>query len=377
MLCIYWLFIIGFSKSYTIKITLRFWKISQINFLFSLEDVTLCNVARQDPCQVSSAFPDIYLRSSDLPSRMLPHNEVFADRCARNIVANHDELCASSRDIGLVDHRADFAGRLRDTRALLLVVRESTVALRVAHGLLIRRRTMEISFRGRGARAGRNNNLLTSHVMRRVILHPPTRSATSPPSARPFGPAPVPARYRPGTTWLRRWPHIRQPIVSAAIVIYRPDDLRFRLHRRRYRTVPGRPEVSSDSSARDRSYILAGDSAAPRTGRSFYRERYLLAGPPRSTSHFAARKHGVSTSARTRVSHIEWVSACRPWTSRSSRRKESQLALEFMKPPCIKTRGLLRWTINDPRNQVDLFPTKDQAISSRCSIHEMLLFFIK
>lgn len=87
--------------------------------------------------------------------------------------------------------------------------------------------------------------------MRRVISRPPTRPATS--ALAPLDWLPHPARH-----------YGRQPIVSAAIVIYRPDDLRFRLHQRRYQTVPGRPQVSSDSSARDRSYILADDSAAHR-----------------------------------------------------------------------------------------------------------------
>lgn len=102
--------------------------------------------------------------------------------------------------------------------------------------------------------AGRDNNLLTSHarVMRRIISHPPTRSGYSHPPSLPFDLRTAADR------------------VSAAIVIYRLDDLRFRLHRPaaagwRYRTVSGRvPEVSSDSSTRDSSYILAGDSAAHR-----------------------------------------------------------------------------------------------------------------
>lgn len=99
--------------------------------------------------------------------------------------------------------------------------------------------------------------------MRRVISRPPTRSATSALPPRP----PLAALAALAATLLARSPRLapprRQPIVSAAIVIYRPDDLRFRLHQPRYQTVPGRPEVSSDSSARDRSYILADDSAAP------------------------------------------------------------------------------------------------------------------
>jgi len=94
--------------------------------------------------------------------------------------------------------------------------------------------------------------------MQRVILHPSTRAGySSPPfAALASGRASAPARRV----------RVRQPIVSAAIVIYRPDDLWFRLHRsqRRYRTVPGRPELSGDPSARDRSYILADDSTPGR-----------------------------------------------------------------------------------------------------------------
>lgn len=93
--------------------------------------------------------------------------------------------------------------------------------------------------------------------MRRVISRPPTRSATS-------ALAPLANRLTPLVAAQRSRHSGRQPIVSAAIVIYRPNDLRFRLHQRRYQTVPERPEVSSDSSARDRSYILADDSAAHR-----------------------------------------------------------------------------------------------------------------
>lgn len=75
--------------------------------------------------------------------------------------------------------------------------------------------------------------------MQRVILHPPTLSSYLSPSALSGARA---AQHRP------RRHRVRQPIVSTAIVIYRLNDLRFRLHRRqrrrRYRTVPEHPEVS-------------------------------------------------------------------------------------------------------------------------------------
>lgn len=128
---------------------------------------------------------------------------------------------------------------LSTKRRLLLAVCKLTVTLRVAHGLLIRRRTMEISFRGRGACTGRNNNLLTSHARNATRYLASAHAFELPLSLRPFG--------RPRSSAAARH-RVRQPIVSAAIVIYRLDDLRFRLHRRqrrrRYRTVPGRPEVS-------------------------------------------------------------------------------------------------------------------------------------
>lgn len=103
--------------------------------------------------------------------------------------------------------------------------------------------------------------------MRRVISHPPTRSATSAHHCHPSLAAP-PRPAPPDTAG-------RQPIVSAAIVIYRPDDLRFRLHGA---PIPGRPRVSSDSSARDRSYILACDSAPRRS--SYFLPAYLRRGAP-------------------------------------------------------------------------------------------------
>jgi hypothetical protein len=94
----------------------------------------------------------------------------------------------------------------------------------------------------------------------RAIPHPAAPPPPPPPVPRPPSPPLQSAVARPH----RPVRSVRQPIVSAAIVIYRPDDLWFRLHRsrRRYRTVPGRPELSGDSSARDRSYILIDDSPA-------------------------------------------------------------------------------------------------------------------
>jgi len=123
--------------------------------------------------------------------------------------------------------------RLRHRR-LLLSVRKLTIALRVAYGLLIRRRTMEISFRGREARAGRNNNLLTSHA------HNATRYLASAHAFTSYFPSALSGvRARILSAPLCTGPalrhRIRQPIVSAAIVIYRLNDLRFRLHQRQRR----------------------------------------------------------------------------------------------------------------------------------------------
>lgn len=91
---------------------------------------------------------------------------------------------------------------------------------------------MEISVRGRGARAGRNNNLLTSHARNAMRYLASTHASALPLSLSPFR---TPARPRTDLA--------RQPIVSTAIVIYRLDDLRFRLHRRqrqlRYQDRPG------------------------------------------------------------------------------------------------------------------------------------------
>lgn len=139
---------------------------------------------------------------------------------------------------------------------------------------------MEISFHGRGARAGRNNNLLTSHVMRRVILHPPTRSATSPPFARLFEPG-------------------RLAAYTAADRVSR----NCHLSSRRF-TVPFTPPAIPDRPRASRSFerfISARSLVYPRrrqrgTGRSFYRSRYLLADPPRSTSHFTPRERELTLS---------------------------------------------------------------------------------
>lgn len=46
---------------------------------------------------------------------------------------------------------------------------------------------MEISFRGRGARTGRNNNLLTSHVRNAMCYLASTHAFELPLSLRPFG----------------------------------------------------------------------------------------------------------------------------------------------------------------------------------------------
>lgn len=71
--------------------------------------------------------------------------------------------------------------------------------------------------------------------MQRVILHPPTLSSYLSPSALSDARA-IPQRPRH---------RIRQPIVSTAIVIYRLNDLRFRLHRRqRQRRYRSRPRAS-------------------------------------------------------------------------------------------------------------------------------------
>lgn len=124
-------------------------------------------------------------------------------------------------------------------------------------GLLIRRRTMEISFRGRRARARCNNNLLTSHVIRRVILHPPTRLATflSPSLFLSFSfiPCPLSLACSYGSRSC-------QPQLS--FIVLRIYGSVYSTNRWRYRIVP---KLSGDSSARDRSYILVSDSTVSRT----------------------------------------------------------------------------------------------------------------
>lgn len=92
--------------------------------------------------------------------------------------------------------------------------------------------------------------------MRRVISRPPTRPATS--ALAPLGWLPHPAR----TSTLDTTDGSRscQPQLSFIV----PTIYGSVYTSGRYHTVPGRPQVSSDSSARDRSYILADDSAAHR-----------------------------------------------------------------------------------------------------------------
>jgi len=113
---------------------------------------------------------------------------------------------------------------------------------------------MEISFCGRG-----NDNLLTSHATD-YLTHPPTRSGYS-----------VADLTLPPSSHLcdRATPRTAADRVSAALSFIVPtiyDSVYTgRLAGRRYRTVP---EVSSDSSTRDSSYIPAGDSAPHRFYRS-------------------------------------------------------------------------------------------------------------
>jgi len=139
---------------------------------------------------------------------------------------------------------------------LLLAVRKLAVALRVAYGLLIRRRTMEISFRGRGARAGRNNNLLTSHARNATRYLASAHAFELPPSLSALSEA----LHRPGIAYGSRSCQPQLSFIVSTIYdsVYTGgsgggddigpfrDVLKFR----------------SDSSARDRSYILAGDSTA-------------------------------------------------------------------------------------------------------------------
>lgn len=117
--------------------------------------------------------------------------------------------------------------------------------------------------------------------MRRVILHPPTLSRATL-SLRPFGsprdsgtgPASRTAADRVNRNCHLSSQRFTIPFTPAAVAatISGPfrDILKFR----------------SDSSARDRSYILAGDSAAHHA--PFYRSRYLRFFA--SSSHFASRK---------------------------------------------------------------------------------------
>lgn len=132
------------------------------------------------------------------------------------------------------------------------------------------------------SRQGRNDNLLTSHVMRRVILHPPTRSATSPP-------------FR-GRIYSSRSCHSRNCHLSS----------------RRF-TIPFTPPAIPASPSFER-FISARSLVYPRRRQQLrtQRERYLsssrcatrraLGGGKLSTESYAARDKFASSCVKRRDS---------------------------------------------------------------------------
>lgn len=133
---------------------------------------------------------------------------------------------------------------------------------------------MEISFHGRGARAGRNNNLLTSHARNATRYLASTHAFELPLSFRPFG-RPRGFAHRPGVAYGSQSCQLQLSFIVSTIYdsVYTGGSDSNDIGPSR-----GILKFRSDSSARDRSYILAGDSAAHRV--PFYRSR--ISGSPYS-----------------------------------------------------------------------------------------------
>lgn len=143
---------------------------------------------------------------------------------------------------------------------------------------------MEISFRGRGARAGRNNNLLTSHARNTTRYLASAHAFKLPllPSPPPFR---RPAQFCTGPASRMAADRVSRNchLSSRRFTIpFTPA----RQRRRRYRTVPGRPEVSERFISARLLVYPPDDNAAHRA--SFYRSRYLRFSA--TSSHFASRK---------------------------------------------------------------------------------------